>query len=87
MEANRDCVCVCVCISVCVEKEGCVMEKKEASTGCQSSPSHSLSLLDRAHPGENGSPWDPERRKEQVLEGGRRQQGGGDCLPVSVTQA
>lgn len=64
----------------------CVVEK-EASTGCQSSPSHSLSLLDRTRPGENGSPWDPERRKEEVLQGSRRQQGGGDCLSVSAAQA
>lgn len=87
MEANRECVRVCVHQCLCRERRVCDGKKKEASTGCQSSPSHSLSLLDRAHPGENGSPWDPERRKEQVLEGRRRQQGGGDCLPVSVTQA
>lgn len=56
----------CVCVR---EEEGCVV-KKGASTGCQSSTSHSLSLYDRARLGENGSPWDPERRKEEeVLEG------------------
>lgn len=48
----------------------CVVER-EASTGCQSSPGHSLSLLDRARPGENGSPWDPERRKEEEVQEGR----------------
>lgn len=70
--------------TVCVQKERVVrVVEREASTGCQSSPGHSLSLLDRAQLGENGSPWDPERRKE----GRWRKQGGGDCLPVSVTLA
>lgn len=66
---------------MCVEGEGCVCGERGTSTGCQSSSGHSLSLLDRARPGENGSPWDPEKRKEEEMQEGRwREQGGDDCL-------
>lgn len=49
----------------------CAEKKREPSTGCQSHAGQSLSLLDRARPEENGSPWDSERIREEVEEAGR----------------
>lgn len=47
-------------------RKGNVVVEKEVSTDCQSSAGRRLSLFDRARPVGTGTPWDPERKKEEV---------------------